>query len=240
MECGEFDKRNKEFEEQFNKESYFQRLLLNDSDLDSTKNTGEGKIIFDVGAHSGESASFFNTLFPQAKIYSFEPIPEMVSKIRELNISNHVVEEIALSNFDGVENFNVQDISHLSSLHKVNKDSEQSLGYHLNESHRTIEVDVMRGDSYIKQKGIEAIDLLKMDVQANEVNTLEGFSDCVHLINALLVEVSFYDFYEIKSSIGSIENNISDFELYDIYEVSKNPKTMGTDWASLVYINKHR
>ena len=39
-------------------------------------------------------------------------------------------------------------------------------------------------------------------------NTLEGFSDCVHLINAILVEVSFYDFYEINLSIGSIENNI--------------------------------
>ena len=67
--------------------SYFQRLLLNDSDLDSTKNTGEGKIIFDVGVHSGESAFLIHS-FPQAKIYSFEPIPEMVSKIRELNISN--------------------------------------------------------------------------------------------------------------------------------------------------------
>ena len=153
-------------------------------------------------------------------------------------MKNHTVEEVALSNLDGVSNFNIQDISHLSSLHKINKKSRNSNGYHLKESHETIEVKILTGDSYIAAQDIDTIDLLKIDVQANEVQTLEGFSKCISKVNNILVEVSFYDFYENKSSIKSIEKLLPNFELFDIFEISKNPKTLGTDWANIVYQNK--
>ena len=239
MECGEFDKRNKEYYKEYTKESYFQNLLLNRDEEDKDLSQGKGKVIFDVGAHAGESAKFFNDIFPLAQIHSFEPIPKMADSLRQLEMNNHTIEECALSNFDGVQDFNIQDVSHLSSLHKINKDSKESLGYHLNETHQILEVKVKRGDSYIEDKGIISIDLLKMDVQANEVQALEGFSNSISKVKVCLVEVSFYDFYDNKSSIGSIEKQLLNFELYDIFEVSKNPKTLGTDWATLVYINQN-
>jgi FkbM family methyltransferase len=237
MECGEFDKRNKDYFQNYSKDSYFRKLLEN-KQKNQDLLINEDQVIFDVGAHGGESAKFFNQIFPQASIFSFEPIPKMVDKIRELKLENHKIEECALSNFNGTQNFHIQDISHLSSLHKVNKSSKESLGYHTKESHVIVEVEVKRGDSYIEQKKIPHINLLKIDVQANEVQTLEGFSGFIHKINAVLVEVSFYDFYENKSSIKLIEEQLPNFELYDIFEISKNPKTLGTDWATIVYKNK--
>jgi hypothetical protein len=34
------------------------------------------KTVVDVGAHHGESAMQFHELFPNARIYSFEPLPD--------------------------------------------------------------------------------------------------------------------------------------------------------------------
>ncbi len=240
MECGEFEERNKEYYKNYSKDLYFQRLILGETLNDSHSDllTGKDRIIFDVGAHGGESAIFFNKIFPLANIYSFEPIPKMASVIRSLQIQNNMVFECALSNFDGKQNFYVQDISHLSSLHKVNKNSNESLGYHKKETHEVVEVEVKRGDSCVQQLNIDYIDLLKVDVQANEVQALDGFADVIHKVNAVLVEVSFFDFYQNKSSIKLIEEKLPNFELYDIFEVSKNPKTLGTDWATIVYKNR--
>lgn len=236
MECGEFDKRNKTYHSVFSKELYFQRLFFGDL-LEPHDERGEGKVIFDVGAHGGESARFFNDILPSAKVYSFEPQPKMAESIREMGLANNEVVECALSDFSGSENFYVQDITHLSSLHKVNKNSEESLGYHLTETHEVVTVDVMTGNQFIAQRNIPTIDLLKIDVQANEVATLKGFSEYISNVKTVLVEVSFYDFYENKSSIQKIEAQLPGFQLYDIYEVSKNPKTLGTDWATIVYKN---
>ena len=84
MECGEFDKRNKEYFKKYTKESYFQNLLSLKDEKNINLLKGEGRVIFDVGAHAGESANFFNEIFPLAQIYSFEPNPKMAKALRKL------------------------------------------------------------------------------------------------------------------------------------------------------------
>ena len=61
------------------------------------------------------------------------------------------------------------------------------------------------------------MDLLKIDVQSNEGQTLEGFKNSLKLVKNIIVEVSFYDFYNNKSSISEIENIINK----DIYPTDK-------------------
>ena len=81
------------------------------------------------------------------------------------------------------------------------------------------------------------IDLLKIDVQANEIKTIQGFSGIISRVKVVFVEISFYDFYIDRSSISQVEQSLPNFKLYDIYEISKNPKSLGIDWATLVYKN---
>ena len=145
---------------------------------------------------------------------------------------------LALSNTQGTADFYVQDITHLSSLNKINKNSKDSFEYHKKEKHNIEIVDVTRGDKFVIDNQINKIDLLKIDVQANEVNTLEGFRNVINNVKCILIEVAFYDFYEKSSSIRDIEEIIPNFSLFDIFEVSKNPFTLGSDWANLVYKNK--
>jgi len=227
MKCGEFDKRNQEFLDSFNEKDYFNSLI--------SSGDNEDVVIFDVGAHKGESAIFFNELFPESKIYSFEPNPLAAKEILKLNLSNVQVFNMALTDRDGTAEFYIQDISHLSSLNNINKSSNASMGYAEKEKHTVHNVTVMRGDEFCIKNKVEHVNFLKIDVQANEVSTLHGFSNMISKVSCVFVEVSLYDFYSKKSSIGEIEKTLPDFELYDIYEISKNPKTLGTDWATLVY-----
>ena len=236
MKCGEFDIRNKNFEKAYSSQKYFNALLYGPDEIENY-NSGKGKVLFDVGSHKGESATFFSDIFPEIKIFSFEPNKTSFLEHKKLNLENNILNNIALSNFNGLSDFFEQDISHLSSLIKVNNESESSLGYAATEQHKKIEVTVNTGDFYIKQNNINKIDLLKMDVQSNEVSTLQGFSDSLSIIRNVMVEISLYDLYEISSSIGDVEELLSDFKLYDVHEISKNPKTLGTDWVNLVYKN---
>ena len=142
-----------------------------------------------------------------------------------------------MSNFNGDSDFYVQDITHLSSLNKVNRDSKDSFEYGKREKHHIRNIKVCRGDDFCSKLKITEIDLLKIDVQANEVNTIVGFKDIIKNVKNIFIEIAFYDFYEKKSSIKDIEINLPNFSLYDIYEVSKNPRTQGTDWANFVYKN---
>lgn len=63
--CGSSDKRNAEYLQAYSPEKYFRYLIQKES-----------PVIFDIGAHKGESARFFKEIFPKSRIYSFEPDPE--------------------------------------------------------------------------------------------------------------------------------------------------------------------
>ena len=205
MDCGEFQIRNKEYYKSFSKVNFFKKLL------DNKNQKFSDIIIFDVGAHKGESAKFFSEVFQKPKIYCFEPNPEAIKEIEKNNIQNTKIFPIALSDYEGNSTFNIQNISHLSSLVKVNRNSEDSLGYATNETHNEINIKVKKGDNVILDEGVNHIDILKIDVQSNETKTLMGFEHSLSIINYIIVEISFYDFYENKSSIKEIEMVLKDF-----------------------------
>ena len=48
-----------------------------------------------------------------------------------------------------------------------------------------------------------------------------------------------YDFYERSLSFSDIENYLlkSDFTMYDISHISKNPMNGRTDWIDVIYVN---
>ena len=70
--CGSSDKRNTEYEANYSTEKFFHSLIDNPK-----------PVIFDVGAHKGESIKFFKNIFRSAEVFSFEPSPE---NFRELEL----------------------------------------------------------------------------------------------------------------------------------------------------------
>ena len=70
-----------------------------------------------------------------------------------------------------------------------------------------------------------------------ESKVLAGATELLRRTVALLVEVSFYDMYENRSSFRAIEEFTapSGLALWAITDHSRNPMNGRTDWVNAVY-----
>ena len=235
--CGSSDKRNAEYLEAFSPQKFFQSLV-----------TQSAPIILDVGAHRGESVRFFKEIFPECKIYSFEPDPDNFEELEkccvEINAAFPGGGAVALKQAVGDQSVPVQffrqGISHLGGLLPINKRSEDSLGYAEKALNQSISVEAITLDRFFIENRLQRIDLLKVDVQGFETAVLNGAKKVLQKTSCCTVEVSFYDFYENSSSLVLVEQPMRNagMVLWDISKVSKNPKNLRTDWAELVYVRR--
>jgi len=226
--CGSSDQRNNLYEERFSSKDYFLNLV------DKKK-----PIIFDVGAHKGESVEFFKNIYPESQIYSFEPNKD---NFRILKDKSYIYDKScypinkAVAEKSGHMNYYNQDVSHIGSLLKVNVKSKDSVGYAEKAKNQKEKVAVVSIDDFLIEHKIEKIDLLKIDVQGYEEKVLKGSKKSLCKINCLIVEISFYDFYEHNSSLYEIEKMLKmTHKIWDVSKISKNPKNLRTDWIEIVY-----
>lgn len=130
------------------------------------------EVIFDVGANKGQSVSYFKGEFKEARIYSFEPIKSIIP-ILERNTkkySNVFLENKALGEVAGTKKVRLyEDSGYCSSLNSLDPEL-------MNNDPNALEqqVEIITLDHYMESKGIEKIDLLKMDVEKWEMQVLKG------------------------------------------------------------------
>ncbi len=174
-------------------------------------------------------------------IFSFEPVPDNYEDLK------NVVEEfgttayqLALSNVVGEVEFFTQTTSHLGGLLPINKVSKDSLGYTEKAENQPIKVSCTTLDDFCNDNHVEAIDLLKIDVQGAEVSVLKGGKNILNSVKAIIVEISLYDFYvrgdgSSWSTVFSLLDQYG-FSMWDIFSISKNPKNLRTDWMEVVFV----
>ena len=97
-------------------------------------------------------------------------------------------------------------------------------------------------DDYIADHDpkIHEINLLKIDTQGFEPEVLEGLGEKLKIVDVVLTELMFYDFYERSLSFSDIEQYLlkANLQLYDISHIAKNPMNGRTDWVDVIYVNK--
>jgi FkbM family methyltransferase len=236
---GQSNIRNEEYKKLFSRERLIQYLITN-----------EMPVIFDIGAHHGESVEYLKELFPKSKIQSFEPDPESFNILSSKAIDGVSYHNQALSDSEGTATFFRNKISHTNSLFKVNLNSTDSIGItnaivnddeqYLSGFNSEFQVITTTLDTFIMAHSIEIIDLLKIDVQGAECSVLSGGEKLLKKTKVIVLEISFFDYYEHQTSFLDVELLLSPlgFKLYSISEISNNPMNGRTDWAELVYVNK--
>ena len=228
--CGKSHERNEEYFKNYSDKKFFSNLV----DIPNP-------IIFDVGAHLGESIEFFTNIYPKCRVISFEPNPESFQNLMSKGYKNVSVVQEGLSNKIGKAKYYKQTMSHLGGLKKINHDSEDSLGYAKQALNEEIQIKINTLDNYCKTHKINSIDILKIDVQGLEVEVLQGATNILKSTKVITLELSLYDFYEnTESPLLQIEElmKLSGHGLWDISHVAKNLKNFRTDWAELVYTKK--
>ena len=240
MECGDTANRNQQFKKLWNRQKILKSVVRNPN-----------PVIFDVGAHWGESIEFFFREFDEPEIYSFEPDPNSYQRALQMSqqFSRCQVFNVALSDKKDESVFYRSSLSHLSSLSAANKYTKDHIRLAqsdgavvresiLNEFNQEISVTCETLDSFVEEYNLTHIDLLKLDVQGWECHVLRGAQRNIGNVSVVIVEISLFDFYETQTSFHAVESCLPEqFTLHSLLEVSNNPSNGRTDWVDALYVN---
>ena len=167
-----------------------------DSSIKSLINN-KNPIIFDVGAHEGESIERFLKIFKEPIFHCFEPQEKPFKILIENKYKNIIYNNNALGDKIEERKINILNNDSSSSLYELDEKSKNINNLKCLES-SLVSVQVL--DDYIKKNKIEKIDLLKIDVQGYEDKVLRGGINSLNKIFLIELEIIFLDYYKNKKS----------------------------------------
>ena len=151
--------------------------------------------ILDVGANIGQFALAATLYFPDAKIYSFEPVPDVFKVLQENINKNPKIEAFncALGNQHGQILFHRNEYTRLSSALQIDENND-NIRYN-ERKFSVINVDIFRLDEFYKNMDIQPPVLLKIDVQGMETDVLLGCKHFLDQVDFILCEVPLVRLY---------------------------------------------
>lgn len=154
------------------------------------------KTVVDVGANVGQFAVAAAKIFPDAKVYSFEPQPDCVKQIirNVRSIDNIEVFPVGLGDLEGELDFYVNSHNHSSSLLPLAESHKKA--FPGAEEVSQIRVKIKTLDKVIETSKLVSPCLLKLDVQGYELHVLRGAGEILKSIDYVLFETSFKALYE--------------------------------------------
>lgn len=168
--------------------------------------------IIDIGANNGQFLKVAHHFFPEAFIYSFEPIPRLFQRLNKFKSQNIDVLNIAVGSSIGEFDFHLNSYSHVSSFLDISKENKT----YPKDSIETIRVKQDTLDNLSKSLVIRGITLLKLDVQGYEMEVLKGGANTIKThINYIIVEANFVKLYENQPTFTELNSYLNElgFEL---------------------------
>ena len=172
-------------------------------------------VVFDVGAHYGETIKLFFKKLKLEKIYSFEASPKNFEKLKK-NTKKYPLDKVEIFNYglgnEVSESYINQTVETSSStINKINIDSKyfkrklkilnvknyDSFSY-------KVPIKLMTLDYFIEEKRIDNIDLLKIDTEGYELNVLKGLSKHSDKIKLIYFEHHYDDMIIKNYNFGDI------------------------------------
>lgn len=130
-------------------------------------------VVFDIGAHVGEWTNRALEINPQLQIHCFEPGRDNFTKLAAGVQSGQVVcNPFGLSSRQGEQSFFIyRDAPGLNSLYQRRGLED---GWGLETTHETETVRLNTLENYCREKNIETIDFMKIDVEGHELEVFKG------------------------------------------------------------------
>lgn len=198
--------------------------------------------ILDIGSWHLEQSLEFSNIFPNSKIYAFEPVPSSyelcLTKIKD----NITIFNLALSNQTGELPFYEVDVnssSHpnvgASSLLKF-KDGLNGSFFNQVWNQKEITVKSMTLDNWSNENNIDNIDIIWIDVQGAELDVFKGGSEILKKTKIIFTEVGLKPYYEghsLQLDIDSYLTSLGFVEIKESFELN------GFDYeANTIYVNE--
>jgi FkbM family methyltransferase len=180
-------------------------------------------VIFDVGAHHGQTALKYNSLFKNCQIYAFEPFIDSFNILKD-NVSiykNVKAFNLALSKDIGQVAFNLNSSSGTNSILPTSIEAATTWDKNVLETAETIQVNSTTLDDFIAKKNISQIDILKLDTQGSEYLVIEGAIEYIKKgkIKLIYMEIILMPTYVGQKHFDEILKLLrtNNFTLFGIY-----------------------
>jgi FkbM family methyltransferase len=166
--------------------------------------------IFDIGANTGQSAIALNALYPDADVYSFEPIPDCYASLvaRTKSFSKIHPFNIGLGDSIGDLDFEVNEFPAASSFLPITNAQKETFDYASATQKISVEIDTL--DNIAASLDLKTPILIKIDVQGFEDKVLLGGSATIRKSDVIIVETSFKHFYDNQPLF------------HEVYEIMRN------------------
>tara|TARA_A100001011_G_C14203611_1_gene796802 strand:- start:332 stop:1051 length:720 start_codon:yes stop_codon:yes gene_type:complete len=181
--------------------------------------------VFDVGAHIGQSATFYKSTYKNSNIYSFEPFPNSFELLKKLNLNNFKSFKLGLSDKKGLESFCSNKGSPTNSLLSLSQNAKETWdGIEGLSEVGIFDCEFTTLDDFCDENEVEFIDFLKIDVQGAEFKVLKGAHRSLNekRIGVIQLEVILGDTYTGQKTpgyyMGLLENY--DYKLVSVADLS--------------------
>lgn len=188
------------------------------SDEDQMAIVSSPRIILDIGANIGQTATRYRAMFPEAHIFSFEPDPETFKKLEAACAGDTRVSPIPLALSSRQESVPMYIMAHreLNSFLKPSGDWART--------EKVIEIQSTTVDMFCHERGIEQIDILKVDVQGAELAVFRGAAGMFQkrAVRAVFTEVYFDPVYTGMPVFADLDGELRShgFRLHGIYSLT--------------------
>jgi FkbM family methyltransferase len=182
--------------------------------------------IFDVGACSGQVALKYNSIFPDCKIFCFEPFHESFSKLKQNTSSfeNIVAINKGLGQYIGKSKLHSNRSAPTNSILATSKESTKIWGTGLLNTLETIDIELTTLDDFVEINNIKRIDILKLDVQGSEYMVINGAKNSIKqgIIKLVYIEIITLPTYEGQKYLDEILGQLRShgFDLYNFFNYS--------------------
>ncbi len=181
------------------------------------------KIIFDGGANVGKYSLLAAEFCTYSKIYAFEPVASTFELLKK-KVSAHqniIPINAGLYNEQVKKEIKIYDSHTHSSLYEI-----KGIDYSVQKKEL---IELVTGDSFMKENKIEKIDFLKLDIEGAELNALQGFEKSLSENKIRMIQfeygyinitsknllVDYYDFFKkYNYLLGKIYPKTVEFRNY--------------------------
>jgi FkbM family methyltransferase len=183
--------------------------------------------IFDVGAHVGETASRYRALFPDALIHSFEPSPTSAERLAAAfrDDDRVTVHAAAVSDATGVAKLHVNRAAVTNSLLASDARAANYWGSGLVDTQSEVAVATVSLDDFCRERRIERVDVLKIDVQGAEYAVLAGAKELLarHAIDLIYMEMIMAPHYVGQRKYHHYLTSLDalGYQLFDLFNLGR-------------------
>lgn len=202
--------------------------------------------IVDAGAHVGDSVASFLELFPNATVHAFEPAPENYRRLAERfkdqpQVHTH---QAALGAEDGQIRLH---LNNYDATHSVIPIAADEIGRWADAADIApvggVEVRQVALDSFLAERALPQLDILKLDIQGGEIAALRGAARSLsdHRIECVFSEVEFRPLYTGQPLAWDLHALFAAHGYEFVNFVCPKVTDAGLlSWADAVYVNRPR